>query len=197
MKKFAIVAALAFMVSTAAAQAEPGDAGIFGDPAGTLTTANPAPFAPAFLYVVAFDVPGGVFAYEAGTQDLVAAGATILGATFAGPGPLNVGDNAAGNFIVGAGGCVDAQGPITLVSVNFLLFAPPAADTAICLRGTTPSSFDGGLPGYSDCDARIFPFGVATNGQGIYPDGCLILAATQDAPVSTENATFGDVKARF
>jgi hypothetical protein len=43
----------------------------------------------------------------------------------------------------------------------------------------------------------VTAFGVATNGGQDYPDGCLILNATNTGPVDNETSSFGEVKARF
>jgi hypothetical protein len=196
MKKLVTVAlaiALAFSAGNAMAQ-DAGDAGMFADPATLATTAVPATFAPQFVYVVAFGLQGDLLAFEAGVSGLTEIGATILGATFAGPAPLNIG--AGTNYIVGTGGCVTASGAVTLVAVNYLLFAPAPADTPVCLTGTTPSSFNG-IPGYADCNDVIRTFGVATSGGADYPDGCLIFNPTGIGPVDNETVSFGDVKARF
>jgi hypothetical protein len=54
------------------------------------------------------------------------------------------------------------------------------------------------LPGYPCCEALLQPFGVAQNGGGVYPDGCLIIHPTvEDAVVPNDAASFGEVKARF
>ena len=60
-----------------------------------------------------------------------------------------------------------------------------------------PSSFPGGVPGYLKCDGTLVSAGVATDGQGVYPNGALILNPTDVAPVATESTSFGDIKARF
>lgn len=184
---------LVLLAGPAAAQ-DPGDIGIFADAQGTLTTANPPAFAQSFLYIVAFDVPGNVNAWEANVGDLITnAGATILGV--GGRPPLNVGDNASGNFIVGVGGCVAGTGPTVLATVTYIIFAAAPADTPICLRPSIPSSFQGDTPGYADCSSQIAPFGSAVSGGAAYPDGCLVLNPTSEPPVATESISFSQLKA--
>ena len=197
MKKLATAAlaiALAFSATTAMAQPEPGDAGIFADAAGTQTTLDVLPNVPYFVYAVAFDLDGGLLAYEVGL-DGVPVGTFALSTTLFGPAPLNVGDANTFNYIVGTGGCVDQAGALPLVTWNFLSTVAPADDTALVLRGTNLSSFDG-VPGYAKCDESIATFGVATDGGEQYPDGALILNAT-GAPVSGDEESFGSMKARF
>lgn len=202
MKKLATAAlaiALAFSASTAMAQPEPGDCGIFGDAAGTATTLDVNPGVAFQVYAVA-NVDADFYAYELGF-DGVPAGAFVLGSTLFGPAPLNVGDAATLNFIVGTGGCVN-PGTYALVTLNILATTPVAPDTAIILRGSVPSSFDG-IPGYADCDeSTIATFGIATSGGAdesgaSYPDGALILNATGTGPVSDDADSFGGLKARF
>ena len=199
MKKLVTAAAaIALVVSAGAAHAqpEPGDAGIFADEAGTQTTLDVAPSVPFSVYAVLFDVPGGLKAYELSISGVQELGLFQTGATLFGPAPLNIGDAAVQNFIVGTGGCVDELGPLPLVRLDLLALTAPPADSPICIGPSVPSSFDA-VPGYSDCANQIAPFGVATNGGADYADGCLILNATGVAPVDNETSSFGEIKARF
>lgn len=65
---------------------------------------------------------------------------------------------------------VDPDGPSKLLKVQLGSFSDPTAanliDNAICLRGSTPSSFYeiGSPPGWLRCDGTLDPFGVAQNG---------------------------------
>jgi hypothetical protein len=199
MKKLVTAAAaIALVVSagSAHAQAEPGDLGLFADAEGTQTTVSPTPGLPFDVYAVAFDVPGGLKAYELGISGVSELGLFQLGFSLFGPAPLNIGDAQIQNFIVGTGGCVDQPGPQALVTLNLLATVAPADDSALCITGSDPSSFDG-PPGYSDCNNVISPFGVATNGGADYADGCLIINATGTPPVDNDTSSFGEIKARF
>ena len=197
MKTLATLTLAALVAIAAPSQAqEPGDAGIFADEAGTQTTLDVAPSVPFSVYAVLFDVPGGLKAYELSISGVQELGLFQTGATLFGPAPLNIGDAAVQNFIVGTGGCVDELGPLPLVRLDLLALTAPPADSPICIGPSVPSSFDA-VPGYSDCANQIAPFGVATDGGAEYADGCLILNATSTGPVDNETSSFGEVKARF
>jgi len=189
------LAALVMAAGTASANplAEAGDVGVFADAQGTATTLAVTPFVPTDLFIVAFDLPE-FNAYEVGVSGLLE-GASILGVELFGPAPLDFGS--AGNYIVGTGGCVSQSGALNLVGLQVIFLAAPADDTAILISGVTPSSFANGQPGYNTCDGQLVNFGVAANGEGRYPDGALILNATQDGPVSDDTSSFGNLKARF
>jgi len=194
-----LLVTLALLVSassTAPAQSiQPGDVGVFADAAGSVTTADVTPGVPFNVYIVAGDLPD-FYAYEVGL-DGIPVGAFVLSTTLYGPAPLNVGDPVTNNYIVGTGGCVPGAGPHVLVNLSIFAGAGADADTAILLRGTQPSSFEG-LPGYAECDGTtIGTFGVATDGGEQYPDGALILNATAEGPVSEDAESFGGLKARF
>ncbi|HKK72123.1 MAG TPA: hypothetical protein VKA86_12960 [Candidatus Krumholzibacteria bacterium] len=203
MKKLVTAAAaIALVVSAGAAQAqqpEPGDLAMFADAEGTMTTLDVTPGVAFDVFAVAFDVPGGLKAYELGISGVEALGLFQLGFELFGPVPLNIGSAQDRNFIVGTGACIPETGAAVLVQLNLLGTTAIPADSPLCVTGSTPSSFDdfGSPPGFSDCNNQISPFGVATNGGDIYPDGCLILNATGTGPVDTESSSFGEVKARF
>ena len=189
------LAATVFVASTAMAQPEPSDIGVFADQAGTFSTTTVTPFVSAFMYVIAFDLPA-FNAYEFSVQGLQASGATVLGTVLFGPGPVNIGTFP--DYIVGSGGCLEGPGAVALATINYIYLAAPPSDTAICIDGVTLSSFASGRPGYNRCPSdELVEFGVAQNGEGRYPDGCLIVNATLDGPVDGDEASFGQVKARF
>jgi hypothetical protein len=199
MKKLTMAAlalSLVAMSSLAFAQAEPYDVGVFADAAGTTSDVLAAPFVPFNFYVVGFDLDGGILGYEFGlTLD---PGFTVFTAGLTGPNPLNLGTTT--NVIVGTGGCVaSVTGGVVLTAYNggYVTGSPPVADTAFCISGTTPSSF-ADVPGYLQCDSNLVPFGVAQNGGGVYPNACMIVNPTMPGTVvAIENASFGDLKARF
>ncbi len=197
------LAGLLFSAGTTSAQ-DPMDAGIFADEAGTQSTLTVEPYVPFDIYVVAFGLDGGLrgFEFELDGDE----GLTILLSTPAdGPRPINVADNP-GEWIVGYLACLttDPVGPFALVRFNLGSFSDPTGanliDKAICLRGSTPSSFEqfGSPPGWLRCDGTLHPFGVAQNGGGVYPDGCLILNPTSPGSVvSNDTTSFGAMKTRF
>ena len=198
MKKLATAAlaiALAFSASTAMAQGEPGDLGVFADPVELTTTLDVTPFVNQVLYVVAFDTPGDIKAYEFGL-DFGGTAPIKISDQFTGPGPLNFGSGY--DYLVGAGGCVSGAGAVQLAAITVLFVAPPAADTSVCIGGVELTSFPpDGAPGWSNCNDELTRFGVALSGEDRYPDSCLILNATQAGPVRNEDASFGELKARF
>jgi hypothetical protein len=180
---------------SAAAQPQPGDVGLFADPAGTITTLNVTPGVATNLYLVIFDPPGGVFGWEASINGLAEIpGVTINSvALTAGAGPINVGSGL--NFIVGTGSCV--SGVLDVAQINFTAATDVSQDTAICIGPSSPSSTNPAVPDYLTCADAILPLGIAENGQGIYPNGCLILNPTNSGPVASETVGFGTLKARF
>jgi hypothetical protein len=200
---FMLALTLVTMSSMAFAQPEARDVGIFTDAAGTVSTAvYPAAFTPIDLYVIGFDLDGSVKGFEF-SMNLPGAFAIsgpvfdpVTGAApyFAGPGPINLGTATAP--IIGTGGCVDGMGAFVLAHYIGIFFAAIPADATVCIGGTTPSSFNG-APGYLQCDGTLVPFGIAQNGGGTHPNGCLILNSTDTGPVATETTSFGEVKARF
>lgn len=198
MKRLVIVVAILALATSAFAQAEPGDLGIFADAAGTQT----ADFPPAFVttnhcYVVAFDLAGGLAGYEFGVvwdPRVIIFNSLMV----AGAGPINVG-SAPTNFIVGTGSCVNGAGAVVLVDFTYGEFTGPPgnADMTACLTPSTPSSFAPASPGWLDCVDNLIPFGVAASGGPDYPDGCLILNPTGEPPIATEDASWSAVKAQY
>jgi hypothetical protein len=201
MKRFAILALAlvlaAGLATTVFAQPSQYDVGVFSDLAGTNSVLTAPAFTPVNFYAVAFDLDNQVKGFELTLG--VPVGFTVLSKVKAGPNPINVGDEANNEFIVGTGACVEAgPGPFVLVSMNGGFFTPTVpADATVCISGTTPSSFPNGTPGYLQCDNSLVPFGVAQNGEGRYPNACLVMNATSEGPVATEAASFGEMKARF
>ena len=133
-KVLAMVACITCFASLAVAQPEPGDIGVFGDPAGTITTIDAVAFVPFNFYVVGFDQDGGYKGYEFEIQ--VSPTVTVLARVLNPPTALNVGSG--DNFIVGTGGCVSGVGAVVLVDYQALVFAPEF-DSPICVTNSTPS----------------------------------------------------------
>jgi hypothetical protein len=179
-----------------AEQADPGDMGVF-------FTSNPISGAQAVLndvgafelfdvYVVSFDVPKGMEAYEfelpvpgpgivTGGR-LLPAGATDFGA----------GED---NWIVGTGGVCQGQvGPFTLVTYAAILFlAAPGNDVLFCLEGANPSSFPNGAPGYLACNSpgELHNFGAA------YWGCATVNPLNIPQPIRGAKESFGGLKALF
>jgi hypothetical protein len=198
MRKFATLAiallALVALAAPAVAQPENGDLGIFFDTA-TLSSARPAAaFAPFSMYVAGYNL-GPTSGWESAVT-ISNALFTNLGVTLNPSNALNVGT--VGNFIVGLGVCVDSPGVHVLATYQLGWFQPTPIpnDVLICTGGATPSSF-GGVPGYATCASELVPFGAAQDGGTAYPDGCGVINPLNDAPIATENVSFGAVKAGF
>jgi len=184
------------LAGMAHAQADPGDLGIFFT--ATPTTGadavrdGVAAFAPFNVYVVTFDVPAGMEAYEFAIQmpagAVVSAGRVLpAGATDFGPGD--------DNFIVGTGGlCHGQTGPFALVTYNGVLFlAAVANDVTLCLVGSSPTSFPNGAPGYLACDSP----GDLRNFGSAYAGCAIINHLTLPIPVPNEATSFGALKAAY
>ena len=201
MKKFLTLAVAALAVLGLAAPAfavgtpQPGDLGVFFDAAGTaMARVGVAPFVPFNMYVVSFEVPGGMEAYEFSVT--VPAGAIFTGSPSrllpAGATDFGVGDD---NFIVGTGGvCQVTAGAFALVVYQGMMFlAAPAGNSQVCMAGATPSSFPNGLPGYLVCNSpgNLRNFGAAYT-------GCAVINPTSgEGPIPTDAQTWGSVKASF
>lgn len=182
------IAAPAFAVGTP----QPGDLGVFFDAAGT-STGRPGvvPYSPFNLYVIAFDTPGGMEAYEFTIQ--LPAGAIVSGGRVlpAGASDFGAGDD---NWIVGTGGiCQGQTGPFALVTYNGVLFLGAVnSNTPVCLVGGTPSSFPNGAPGYLVCNSpgNLQNFGFAYT-------GCSLINPLTEGPIADDTASWGSLKANF
>ncbi len=191
------VALLSLMLAgTQALAQDPGDVGLFFDVGGTETTGPVETSIPFHLYLVAFDVPGGISAYEGSLA--IPPNIDLLGAVFYPTATsINVGTNE--NWAVGTGECLPAVGPTLLV--DFLLWDPdsnsdPGDDLIFTIGPSSPSSFDPPVIGYVTCNLEPLTFGVAVDGGG-YPDNSAVGNATFLPPVATEKENWGGVKALF
>ena len=196
MKKllFALTLLSFAMLGTAAMAQDPGDVGIFFDPAGTQTTGTITPFVPFTIYLVAFDLPGGVAGHEGSLQTNLAPSAALVSSIILGPAPLKVGGPL--NWICGLGGCVPGGGPVLLAEFTFLATIPQT-DVLFSVGPSTPSSFAPAAPGWLTCGSDIIPFGVAVSGNGEYPDGASVGNPTGLAPVAVQEESWGGVKSLF
>ena len=188
---FVVLISLSLAGAQALAQ-DPGDIGLFFDVEGTQPTGPIVAAVPFHLYLVAFDVPGGIAGYE-GSLALPPA-LTLLSATFYPIGTsINVGT--VDNWAVGTGDCLPAVGPTLLVDF-FLLDLAPVDDIIFTIGPAIPSSFDPPSIGYVDCNFDLHTFGVAVYGGG-YPDNSAVGNPTFQPPVATEQENWGGVKALF
>jgi hypothetical protein len=178
-----------------AEQPDPGDMGVFFTPtpvSGAQAVLNGVqPFEFFDVYVVSFDVPSGMDAYEFSVNlsaFLVVTGGRNL--------PASAEDSGAGNdnWIVGTGGiCRGQVGPFVLVTYSGVGFvsSPAPEENFICLSGATPSSFADGLPGYLTCNSpgELHEFGRAYLGCAVVNGVC--------CPIATAKSSFGSLKRSY
>lgn len=193
----AMAVALVIGASTAMAQ-DTLDIGIFADPAGTQSTTGELA-GQGSLYVVAFGLDTvSLSAYEMSVTGIPAS--LLLFPTVFWPATAIAGPGGDNDFIAATGGCVQGDAVTALVTIPYFVAGPIVADTAVCIGAAEANSVPG-APGFGRCDvdpAVLVPFGIAQNGGEVYPDGCLILNATDPgAVVDTETSSFGEIKARF
>lgn len=196
MKKLVILALVTLVATSAFAQPEPADMGVFFDQAGTTTTACwPAFTTTNHFYAVAFDMPGDMAGYEFGLtiDPTIIIFASVMAA---GAAPINVG-TAPSNWIVGTGNCVSGVGPVVLVDFTAGFFVSPVADLLICVTPSSPASLFPPVPAYLTCASDILPFGVAESGSPDYPDGCGVICPTGEAPVATDTTSWGSLKGAY
>jgi hypothetical protein len=190
----ALATVLALSTAVSAGVPQPGDIGIFFDDAGTQTSrAGVGAFSFFDVFVVAFDVPGGLLGYEFALQ--VPAGTIVSGGRqFFPAGALDVGTGD-DNWLVGTGGtCLSSNGHQVLVKYTSMLFlAQPNPDQTLCMGPATPTSFPPGAPGYLTCltagDLRRF---------GSAYRGCAVInPAVITPPVPDAVSSFGALKAQY
>lgn len=161
-------------------------------------------FTPGFTQRTVYAVATALTEIAAYEFDVVVpAGLSVSGASTYPPGSLDFAD---GNtaFRAGTGGCVSASADMIpsatysgffwpLASVNFFVTAE-ISDASICLTGRTQA-----IPFFTICDAAgtKFLLDPATSGGENYADGCAVINATLDPPVSSEQTSFGSLKARY
>ena len=137
---------------------------------------------------------------------LVAPGVFKLGTVKINNTPLDLGDNALGEYVLAFGACQPSTAQ-TLVTLTYGTFGGPVpADTAITLRGLQPgdtveSTFGGEL-GFIDCADQGFVAQMGGTdggftGAGVtFPDGGCMINGTP-VVVPTDDASVGQLKARF
>jgi hypothetical protein len=186
-----------------------GGLGMFFD--GDLGTPNALEFSttqtftPGFTQQTVYAVATALTEIAAYEFDvLMPEGVQVSGSTVFPPGEAL--DFADGNlaFRAGTGGCVDASASMfptatyggffwPLASVNFFVTAE-ITDGSICLTGRTQD-----IPFFTICDAAGTKFLLlpATSGGETYADGCAVINPTAEPPVSSEQRSFGSIKARY
>ena len=170
------------------------------------TTGSPALFVEFPVYIVAQNLTE-IAAYEfvltvPSTGFFVVGGVAYPAATST--------DFASANaaFQAGTGGCV-TDGSVMLPSLSYapefwplgqvnLVLTAASNDISLCVTGYTGTA-GLGVPAYTLCDdagtkRMFFPM---TDGGTAYADGCVVLNATSEAPVSAPESSFGSLKARY
>jgi hypothetical protein len=161
-----------------------------------------------FDVVVSLDAvnPSAAAEFVATELLLVAPGVFKLGTVKINNTPLDLGDNAQGEYILSFNGCV-APGRVQMVRVTYGTFGGPVpVDTVLRLRGfqpgdSQPSSFNGAL-GYVDCTDVKFNVSLGGTDGGItgsgirFPDGGGVINGTP-LVVDNDAGSMGQLKARF
>ena len=187
------------LVVPAHAQTFPRDVGVYFDPNGDVCTVDPLPFTfDLEFWVLAFDLDGGIEAYEFGLD--IDPRITVLSSSMVHAGnPINVGQ-APADWIVGIGACLDGSGVFPLVEYTWGYVDPGATDMTICLRASSPSSFVPPLPGYLQCTGSLVTFGYSSF-PGDYPPGCSVAKPTGtllcEPPVTTAATTWSALKTSY
>jgi hypothetical protein len=138
---------------------------------------------------------------------VVAPGVFKLGTVKVNNTPLDLGDNAVGEYVLSFQGCVAGGAPVTMVTLTYGTFGGvPPADTVLQLRGLQPGdsvgSTFGGEPGYIDCADGGFVAqmggqdGGFTGNGTVFPDGSCVINGTP-LVVDTDASSVGSLKARF
>lgn len=152
-----------------AQQIQPGDVSISPDPSGLVQSMQVRPAEIYELFVVVADPPGGIAAFELAVSgfsgnDFILTNELLIDGTDTATSPTD--------YIVELDGCATGS-RVRLVRLQMLSVVAPPQDTIICLEAPQPSSSDD-QPRYVDCNGQRHIFGLVA-GQGVYPDGCLIL----------------------
>ena len=137
---------------------------------------------------------------------IVAPGVFKLGTVKINNTPLDLGDNALGEYVLAFQGCVP-NAPQTLVTLTYGTFGGPVpADTAITLRGLQPGdsveSTFGGEIGFIDCSDGGFVVQMGGTDGGVtgagveFPDGSCMINGTPIV-VDNEASSVGALKATF
>jgi hypothetical protein len=184
------------VATSALAQPEDHDVGIFADAAGTMTSMTVAGLTTGnFFYVVGHSLDGGVSGWELGVD--VDPNWTMLAGIY--DQPVSINHGSIHNYIVDSQGCYIGEPTYTLVTYEFGYFGGAQApnDALFCVIPSSPSSFDPPAPGYQQCDGSLVRFGVAQNGFPHYPNGCLVVNPLSEPPVVAAGVSWSAVKASF
>ena len=194
----AVVLVVLVPAQTVHAQPEPGDIGLFADEAGTQTTLISTPGELQSIYLVAFDVPHGI-----DELNLAITGLTTYQLfssyhiEWLPPGAFWIWVCCPESWFVVQPSCEQRDGPRVLARIDLTSTEALPDDYPICVSGSNFSSFSPAVPQYDDCADQPRPFGIASNGEGRYPNGCLILNPTTQGPVHAADSTWGAIKTLY
>ena len=152
--------------SLALAQPGPGEIGVYADAEGTIDRIDFPAFVPFTLYVVA-GPEAGIDWYQFQVDGLLEQGVVIVGASTPGVNDDFLEPN---QFVVEASSCLTGD-VVVLAEIQVVALAPLATDTAVCVGPV--DGFE--VAAFVDCSGEEQAFGTAQNGDGVYPDGCLIV----------------------
>jgi len=159
----AVLALVVFIAPPSSAQFAAGSLGVFGDEEGAITQIDVTPGVVFSVYVVAFDPPGGVQDYRFELLGLPQ-NTFVIDTQLLAPGLDVDAESDPFVFVVDGDGCA-AGDVVPLVRMDLLLLDPPFDEAVFAARTSN----------YDDCGGIERDFGVAASGEGLYPDGALIL----------------------
>lgn len=174
---------------------EPDDVVLSGNAAGSQWSITAEDFVAFDVFVVGFDMLGGVSAVEWGL--IAPADWSLYSFELPRAEASNIGTPT--NVITTMAGCLDGSGATVLGHYRgaFLAAGSALPDQLFCLGSADPSSFDPPEPGYVECGAGALPvpFRAAQGGQGIYPEGCLVVnpSGSHPCPSLTRRQDLQDV----
>ncbi len=152
---------------------QPGEIGIFGDAEGTSDDLLYVPFQPFEVYILAFDLPGGIIAWECSVDlpDEV----SVVAVEFDDPNSVNVAQPIPGsnnlNLIVGMGsGCNAYGGLVQLAKITLITYQLLEDIELACLGPAQPSSLVSPGPAYATCTNDVLPLQLAAGYLG--HEGC-------------------------
>ena len=195
MKKSLMILMCTMLASGALATVDPDPdmLGVYFDTTANINCTTQAPSVPFFAYCIATNITAGeIFGVEFGYEILGGTGSYFRLAEILPSGSLNVGDSSladSGTYIMGFSSPLPGNGANAIVATwQFLLLAPVSME--IFIGPSTPQSIPDGLPAL-EIGGVIVPIGVST---GL---GNAAATINTECVVSTEEATFGSVKALF
>ena len=171
---FAILTLVLFSVPAQAQLLQPGQIGIYANAEGTLTETVYIPNQPFDLYILAYDLPGGIIAWECSVQ--LPDSVFLVNVEYDDAASINVGQPIPGtndlNFIVGRGsGCNAFGGLVQLAKVTLITSESFVGNELACLAASQPASLAPPVPAYATCNDDVLPLEIGAGWNG--NDGCV------------------------